>query len=84
MLKQKRIPDSELQMVKNYTGGYLLSLMDGPLQILDVLKNNLAEDSPIDFTEWLLKKLSDTTSEELMTMAQKYLNNEDLFEVIVH
>ncbi|NND31926.1 MAG: insulinase family protein [Saprospiraceae bacterium] len=84
ILQQSRIPDAELQMAKNYTGGYLLSLMDGPLQILEVLKNNIAEDSPINFTEQLLKKLSDTTADTVMALAQRYLNKEDLYQVIIH
>ena len=83
-LQQSPVSDAELQMVKNYTGGYLLSMMDGPLQILEVLKNNVAEDSPINFTEQLLKKLSNIDGEAVMKMAQKYLNREDLCEVIVH
>jgi predicted Zn-dependent peptidase len=84
ILRQETVPEAELQMVKNYTGGYLLSLMDGPLQILEVLKNNLSEDSPVDFTAQLLHRLAKITASEIRSTAQRYLRQDDLYEVVIH
>lgn len=83
-LQNDLVPTSELQMVKNYLGGYLLSLMDGPLQTHEVLKNNLAEDSPYDFTSNLLNQIARLSAENVRTMAQDFLKQEDLSEVIIH
>jgi predicted Zn-dependent peptidase len=84
ILQNDLVPQAELQMVKNYLGGYLLSLLDGPLQTLDVLKNNLAEDSPFDFTSTLLHKIAELTSKDIQLMAQTYLNKQDLSQVVIH
>lgn len=84
ILQNELIPMAELQMVKNYLGGYLLSLMDGPLQTLEVLKNNLAEESPYDFTTVLLKEIASLKAEDIRVMAQTYLVREELSEVIIH
>lgn len=84
ILQNDLVPSSELQMVKNYIGGYLLSLMDGPLQTLEVLKNNLAEDSAYDFTVYLLDRIARIQPEEIRDLAQSYLQRETLSEVIIH
>ena len=84
ILQNELVPETELQMVKNYLGGYLLSLMDGPLQTLEVLKNNIAEDSPYDFTSMLLRKIAELTSKEIQLMAQRYLSYQDLSQVVIH
>jgi predicted Zn-dependent peptidase len=84
ILRQETVPEAELQMVKNYTGGYLLSMMDGPLQILEVLKNNLSEDSPVNFTAQLLQRLAKISGPEIRNTAQRYLQIDDLYEVVIH
>ncbi len=84
ILQQELVPEFELKMVKNYLGGYLLSLMDGPIQTLDVVKNNIAEDSPYDFTSSLLQQIAHLTTEDIRTMARTYLKRENLSEVIIH
>jgi zinc protease len=84
ILQQDLVPEFELKMVKNYLGGYLLSLMDGPIQTLDVVKNNIAEDSPYDFTSSLLQQIAHLTTEDIRTMARTYLKKENLSEVIIH
>jgi predicted Zn-dependent peptidase len=84
VLQQELVPEFELQMVKNYLGGYLLSLMDGPLQTLDVVRNNVAEDSPYDFTSILLAQIADIRSTDIQKMAQTYLQKEMLSLVTIH
>ncbi|MCB0667804.1 MAG: insulinase family protein [Saprospiraceae bacterium] len=84
ILQNELVPVNELQMVKNYLGGYLLSLMDGPLQTLEVLKNNLAEESPFDFTTSLLKQIASIRADDIRQMAQKYLAKDLLSEVIIY
>ncbi|MBK8502267.1 MAG: insulinase family protein [Saprospiraceae bacterium] len=84
VLQNELVPGAELQMVKNYLGGYLLSMLDGPIQTLEVVKNNLAEDSPFDFTSTLLCKIAELSSHDIQHMAQRYLNKQDLSEVIIH
>ncbi len=84
ILQKKLIDVEELQMVKNYLAGYLLSLMDGPLQIAEILRGNLIRKNGINFARELLREIHDITAEELRSLAVKYLQTSDLSQVIVH
>ena len=51
------IEQQELQMVKNYLAGYLLSLMDGPFQMIEIVRSNLIRKNDQDFLTQLLTKI---------------------------
>ncbi len=83
-LHNELVPEEELKMVQNYISGYFLSMMDGPLQMQEVLRSNLAEDQPMQFTADLYNKIKATTSHDLQLMARKYLQLSNLSTVIIH
>ena len=84
ILQRRYIERDELQMIKNYLGGYLLSLMDGPLQIVEILRGNLVRKNPVDFTKELLYGIQNIEPDELRFLAQKHLSIEGLDHVVVH
>ncbi len=83
-LQKRLIPEDELEVVKNYLGGYILSLMDGPLQIINMVKSSVIEGHSTDYVANLLIQLQNTSPEALIEMARKYLNYHEMSRVIIH
>jgi len=83
LLQNKLIGSKELDMAKNYILGNFLNMLDGPLKSSKVLKmlkeNGLSE---VDFNH-MIEVISTITSKDLMEMAQKHLNFNDLHQVSV-
>ena len=84
LLQEKLMTDEELRMVRNYLAGYLLSLMDGPIQLIDIIRGNLIRGNSLDFTATLLKELHDLTPDHIRNLARKYLDTNELIEVVIH
>ncbi len=77
------IPQEELDLVKNYLLGQLLSSCDGPFSMAAMFEN--ANEYGLDYTHYnnyiaCIKEISPTT---LLELAVKYLNKSDLKEVVV-
>lgn len=78
------IPDNELSVVKNYMIGSLARMLDG-----DFSRTNLyisLNNYGLNMKEYIdnrLEIINTTTSEELKSLAQKYLGSEKLHQVIV-
>ncbi len=83
-LQKRLIPEEELEVVKNYLGGYILSLMDGPLQIINMVKSSVIEGHSTDYVADLLTQLQNTSPETLIEIARKYLNYHEMSKVIIH
>ncbi len=84
LLREKHIGPAELQMVKNYLAGYLLSQMDGPLATMDLVKTDAVETNVPTFTSSLLEQLANLDGEALRLCAERYLQPEMLSTVIVY
>jgi zinc protease len=82
-LREELVDDEELLLVRNYMMGGLLGELDGPFQIIarwkNIILNNLDEKYFYDSLA-TIKKIS---AEELQQLAQKYLNPEDFYELVV-
>jgi zinc protease len=83
ILKTELVPETELQMVKNYILGNMLNTIDGAFAVMNVVKSLQTEGLSFDMFENFIMQIRQTTSEEIRQMAQKYLNRADLFEVII-
>ena len=75
------IPQEELDLVKNYLLGQLLSSCDGPFSMAAMFEN--ANEYGLDYTHYnnyiaCIKEISPTT---LLELAVKYLNKSDLKEL---
>lgn len=83
LLKNELVKDDEIQMVRNYLLGNLLTTLDGPFNISDVIKAHFLEDIPLSEFEALVQTIKTISPEEIRTLATKYLNKEQMWEVVV-
>lgn len=83
-LREEPIPADELLLVRNYMIGGILGELDGPFQIAakwkNIVLNNLDENYFYDTVD----TIKNVTAEELMVLAQKYLQPEHFHELIVY
>ncbi|MCP3932231.1 MAG: insulinase family protein [Bacteroidetes bacterium] len=82
-LREERINDGELKMVKNYLLGNLLTLLDGPFSVADVIKTQKMEDLPDDYFVQLVQAIKNITPDRLQVLSNTYLRKEDMWEVVV-
>lgn len=82
-LQEELVEEEELSMVRNYLMGNFLTMLDGPFSVSEVVRTQVVEGLPLDYYEGLVDKVRAITAEEIQHLAQKYLRQEDLWEVIV-
>ena len=82
-LRQDLVPATELDMVRNYLIGTLLTSLDGPFNLASIYQNLLAEDVPFDYFERLVATVQQITPEQLRELAGRYLNLDDFHTVLV-
>lgn len=82
-LREELVNDEELLLVRNYMMGGILGDLDGPFQIIarwkNIILNNLDEKYFYDS----INTIKTVTAEELQQLAQKYLNPEEFYELVV-
>jgi predicted Zn-dependent peptidase len=82
-LRDDLIDEEELLLVRNYMMGGLLGDLDGPFQIMarwkNIILNNLNEQYFYDSIN-TIKRIS---AAELQELAQKYLQPDDFYELVV-
>lgn len=81
-LKIDLVDDIELEMVKNYLMGNLLTMIDGPMNSSEVVKAFLINKLPFTSFNQLISKIQTIEAEEIRTLATKYLNRDSMWEVI--
>lgn len=83
LLQTKPVPEKELHLVKNFLHGDLLRELDGVFAQSDALKHklNYGLDNRI-YTE-LLRQINDCQAKDLLQLARKYLNTEEMYIVTV-
>lgn len=82
VLQQDPVPESELNMVRNYMLGDMCRSYEGPFSLSDAwmfIQTSHLSDS---YFEESLKAVQSVTAEELRTLAQKYFNKEKMIEAI--
>ncbi|MBK9109384.1 MAG: insulinase family protein [Saprospiraceae bacterium] len=80
-LRRHLIPQSELEMVRNYLCGNMLRLMDGPFQTIVFLKILISEYGTADAFNLLKSEILTTNSEKLRELAEKYLDPDKMILV---
>lgn len=83
VLQQELVGKSELKMVRNYLLGNMLNLIDGPFNTADLYKTFIIEDSQATQLEHLVHTIKTISAETLRELAQKYLQQKDLWQVVV-
>jgi predicted Zn-dependent peptidase len=83
ILQNELISKTELKMVKNYLLGNILTMIDGPFNVAEIIKSYVIEDIDVNQFQQSIDILKNITARQLRDLAQKYLKKEDLWQVIV-
>lgn len=82
-LRNEPVAEQELRMVKNIMAGEVMRILDGPFGIADVTIENVQNGTDNGYIDRFLKQVCETTSEEVLRMARKYLVPERFTTVVV-
>ena len=82
-LREGKIEEDELLLVKNYLVGTLLGSLDGPFQIIGRWKNLILNGLDEKYFYNSVDITKNINADELNEMAIKYLNPEEFYELIV-
>lgn len=82
ILKEKPIDSKELEMVRNYVNGQILSSLDGPFAKAQLIRNLAAKGLTLDDQEKHVKKMTQTTAKDLQDLANKYFDSDSYSTVI--
>lgn len=77
------VPDSEMEMVRNYLLGMLLNGLDGPLNISDMVRTLATEGLPFDAFDQIVHTIRTITPGQIQDLARRYLQPEDFWVVTV-
>jgi len=83
LLREKKVSDEELKLVKNYIYGTFLRNFDGPFALSERFSSVKDFGLGFDFYRNSLKEILSTTSHELQETANKYLNPQDMIRLVV-
>ena len=83
LLRTEPIPNEELDLVKNIMVGEMMRILDGPFGIADVTTENILCGFDNSHIQHNLDRIRRITPEELLSLAQRYLKDEDLTTVVV-
>jgi zinc protease len=82
-LRDELVEDEELLLVKNYLIGGILGDLDGPFQIIGRWKNIILNGLEEKYFYDSINTIKTISAEELQQLAQKYLQPEDFYELVV-
>jgi predicted Zn-dependent peptidase len=83
LLQTDLVDEEELLMVQNYLMGNFLAALDGPFNVSEVVKTMVSEDIPFSFFREGVQNVREMTAEEIKRLACKYLQRDNMWEVIV-
>jgi predicted Zn-dependent peptidase len=82
LLINEGIRDEELRLVKNYMLGRTISGRETPGQILDLVKNMLANEIPFRALDDKFDIIQAVTAQEVQELAAKYLLPDQMLQVV--
>jgi len=83
IIRTELVDAEELETVKNYISGRILRSVDGPLKFSETLKNLIIYNQDTTHIQKFLKTVRDVTSEELLQLANQYLDYDKMYKVTV-
>lgn len=81
-LRTERVSEQELSLVKNIMAGEMMRILDGPFGIADVTTENILCGFDNRQIEANLSRIRNTTPDEILSLAQRYLAPEDIVTVV--
>lgn len=82
-LSQELVSPSEMKLIKNYLAGNLINLFDGPFNSIRVIKTLVLSQFQLDDIQNIIQKSQSITSQQVIDYAERYLNRNDFWEVVV-
>lgn len=82
-LRNEVVDEEELLLVRNYMMGSILGDLDGPFQIINRWKNIILNDLDESFFTKQLETIRTVSATELQQLANKYLQPENFYELVV-
>lgn len=82
-LRNKEVQKEELLLVKNYLIGTLLGDLDGPFHIIGRWKNLILHGMDESHFNYYVNTIKSIEAKELKNLAEKYLNPEEFYELVV-
>jgi zinc protease len=82
-LRKELVDDEELLLVQNYMMGSILGDLDGPFHIMNRWKNIILNGLPNDYFDRQINTIKNIKAEELQELANKYLQPERWYELVV-
>ncbi|MEO7394677.1 MAG: pitrilysin family protein, partial [Chitinophagaceae bacterium] len=82
-LREELVDEEELLLVRNYMIGSILGDLDGPFQIIARWKNIILNHLTEQYFYDSINTIKTISAEELQAMAQKYLQPEEFYELVV-
>lgn len=82
-LRMNEVGEDELLLVKNYLIGTLLGDLDGPFHIIGRWKNLILHGMNESHFNYYVDTIKSIDSKELKNLAEKYLNPEEFYELVV-
>lgn len=82
-LQSELVPEAELNLVKQYIYGEMLRTLDGPWAQAEVASEIVQSNLPNDYVEQLFEKIKRLQADQLLELANKYLQTEDLRQIVV-
>ncbi len=83
LLREKPVDTEELETVRNYVLGQFLRSVDGPYALADKFKAIWEFGLGYDYFDRYFEAVKTVTPEELMKLANTYLQEKDLVELVV-
>ncbi len=83
MLREKLVPEEELNTVRSYMLGGFLRSIDGPFALADKFKAIMEYGLGYDYYDRFLETIKTVTAKELRDLANKYLQEEGMTELVV-
>jgi zinc protease len=82
-LREELVDEEELLLVRNYMMGGILGDLDGPFQIIARWKNIILNDLTQQYFYDSINTIKTVSAEELQGLAQKYLDPDAFYELVV-
>ena len=84
LLREEKIGEEELLLVRNFMIGGILGDLDGPFQVIAKWKNIILNDLGESYFYESVNEIKTVSAEALMEMANKYLVPERFYELVVY
>jgi len=82
-LRDELVDEDELLLVRNYMMGSILGDLDGPFQIISRWKNIILNGLDEKYFYNSINTIKTITAEDLKQLAEKYLNPDEFYELVV-